>query len=98
VSLHACTCLTVDADQAVQYNSTALLACSHAAMQYNRTSKQYETPPLAVWYGVDELFFSKPAEGLATWLDVLVTASFPWWVAVELRSYQWHVHHVIHGA
>lgn len=62
----------------MQYNSSALLRRSQEAMHYNRTSRQYETPALAVWYGTDELFYSKPADGMATWLDLLVSAKHPW--------------------
>lgn len=68
----------VDLSEAVQYNSSALLRRSQEAMHYNRTSRQYETPALAVWYGTDELFYSKPADGMATWLDLLVSAKHPW--------------------
>jgi hypothetical protein len=68
----------VDADEHVQYNSTALLTRSQDAMHYNRTTGRYETPQLAVWYGTDSLFYSRPTEGIATWLDVLVAAKHPW--------------------
>lgn len=60
------------------YNSTVLLKQSQAVMEYNRSSQRYETPPLAAWYSVDHLFFSQPVEGLAAWLDLLVSAKAPW--------------------
>lgn len=68
----------VGPDEHVQYNSTALLTRSQDAMHYNRTTGRYETPQLAVWFGTDSLFYSRPTEGIATWLDVLVAAKHPW--------------------
>lgn len=74
----SCVSPAVHPNEPVQYNSTALLRHCHAAMQYNRTTQQYETPPLAIWFSADDLFYSQPTEGVATWLDVLVTAKHPW--------------------
>lgn len=62
----------------LQYHSTVLLKRSQAAMQYNKDSQQYETPQMAIYFHADRLFSSNPAAGVATWLDLLVTAKYPW--------------------
>jgi hypothetical protein len=47
-------------------------------MQYNKSTQMYESPPLAIWFGADDLFYSHPSDGVATWLDLLATAKHPW--------------------
>jgi hypothetical protein len=47
-------------------------------MRYNKTSEQYETPPLAVWFSTEAFLGSRPITGLETWLELLIMAKHPW--------------------
>jgi hypothetical protein len=54
-------------------------------MQFNTSSRMFETGPLSLWLSTQPMFAAAPAAGWATWQQLMMTARHPWCVAMAVR-------------